>query len=214
MDQSLLDIVIHLLQHHSEYDCVKDLQNITCKKKILSDSVSSVKKVSMTDNNDDEFKSKGFDYDSLVEDGLKDVVKRGLKITSETGLIGNSHFFISFNGDDPDVIVPNELKTTDNSEIKIIIQHQFWDLKSTDNHFEVTLSFNGKKKNISVPFKALTSFTDPSVGFGLQFKTDKQLKLSNGENQTELPDVEKSPNSSENVKSGEIVSLDAFRDKK
>ena len=168
----------------------------------------------MTDNNDDGFKSKGFDYDSLVEDGLKDVVKRVLKITSETGLIGNSHFFISFNGDDPDVIVPNELKTTDNSEIKIIIQHQFWDLKSTDNHFEVTLSFNGKKKNISVPFKALTSFTDPSVGFGLQFKIDKQLKLSNGENQTELSDIEKTPNSSENVKSGEIVSLDAFRDKK
>jgi hypothetical protein len=169
----------------------------------------------LTDNNnDDGFKSKGFDYDSLVEDGLKDVVKRVLKITSETGLIGNSHFFISFNGDDPDVIVPNELKTTDNSEIKIIIQHQFWDLKSTDNHFEVTLSFNGKKKNISVPFKALTSFTDPSVGFGLQFKTDKQLQLSNGENQTELPDIEKTPKSSENSKSGEIVSLDAFRDKK
>jgi hypothetical protein len=168
----------------------------------------------LTDNNDDGFKSKGFDYDSLVEDGLKDVVKKVLKITSETGFIGNSHFFISFNGDDPDVIVPNELKTTDNSEIKIIIQHQFWDLKSTDNHFEVTLSFNGKKKNISVPFKALTSFTDPSVGFGLQFKIDKQLKLSNGENQTELSDIEKTPNSPENVKSGEIVSLDAFRDKK
>jgi hypothetical protein len=168
----------------------------------------------LTDNNDDGFKSKGFDYDSLVEDGLKDVVKKVLKITSETGLIGNSHFFISFNGDDPDVIVPNELKTTDNSEIKIIIQHQFWDLKSTDNHFEVTLSFNGKKKNITVPFKALTSFTDPSVGFGLQFKIDKQLKLSNDENQTELSDIEKTPNSPENVKSGEIVSLDAFRDKK
>ena len=168
----------------------------------------------MTDNNDNGFKSKGFDYDSLVEDGLKDVVKRVLKITSETGLIGNSHFFISFNGDDPDVIVPNELKNTDNSEIKIIIQHQFWDLKSTDNHFEVTLSFNGKKKNISVPFKALTSFTDPSVGFGLQFKIDKQLKLSNGENQTEISDIKKTPKSSEDVKSGEIVSLDAFRDKK
>ena len=168
----------------------------------------------MTDNNDDGFKSKSFDYDSLVEDGLKDVVKKVLKITSETGLKGNSHFFISFNGDDPDVIVPNELKTTDNSEIKIIIQHQFWDLKSTDSHFEVTLSFNGKKKNISVPFKALTSLTDPSVGFGLQFKIDKQLKLSNEENQTELSDIEKTPKSSENEKSGEIVSLDAFRDKK
>ena len=40
----------------------------------------------MTDNNNDGFKSKGFDYDSLVEDGLKDVVKKVLKITSETGL--------------------------------------------------------------------------------------------------------------------------------
>jgi uncharacterized protein len=169
----------------------------------------------LTDNNndDDGFKSKGFDYDTLVEKGLKDVVKRVLKITSETGLIGNSHFFISFNGNDPDVIVPNELKTTDNSEIKIIIQHQFWDLKSTDNHFEVTLSFNGKKKNILVPFRALTSFTDPSVGFGLQFKVDKQLKLSNAENLTELPDIEKNSKSLENGKSGEIVSLDAFRDK-
>ena len=169
----------------------------------------------MTDNNnDDGFKSKGFDYDSLVEEGLKDVVKRVLKITSEIGLIGNSHFFISFNGDDPDVVVPSELKSTDSSEIKIIIQHQFWDLKSTNNHFEVTLSFNGKKKNISVPYKAVTSFTDPSVGFGLQFKIDEQLKLSNKENETELPGKEIISKLSENEKSGEIVSLDAFRDKK
>jgi hypothetical protein len=169
----------------------------------------------LADNsNNDGSDSKGFNYDSLVEESLKNVVKKVLKITSETGLIGKSHFFISFNGDDPDVVVPSELKSTDTSEIKIIIQHQFWDLKSTDNHFEVTLSFNGKKKNISVPFKALTSFTDPSVGFGLQFKIDKQLKLSNGENQTELSNIEKTPKSSENEKSGEIVSLDAFRDKK
>ena len=169
----------------------------------------------MVDNsNDDGSDSTGFNYDSLVEESLKNVVKKVLKITSETGLIGNSHFFISFNGDDPDVIVPTELKSTDGSEIKIIIQHQFWDLKSTDNHFEVTLSFNGKKKNISVPFKAVTSFTDPSVGFGLQFKIDEQLKLPNEEDQTELSNKEIISKSSEKEKTGEIVSLDAFRDKK
>ena len=169
----------------------------------------------MVDNsNDDGSDSKGFNYDSLVEESLKNVVKKVLKLTSETGLIGNSHFFISFNGDDPDVVVPSELKSTDSSEIKIIIQHQFWDLKSTNNHFEVTLSFNGKKKNISVPYKAVTSFTDPSVGFGLQFKIDEQLKLTNQESQTELPSKEIISKLSENEKSGEIVSLDAFRDKK
>ena len=169
----------------------------------------------MVDNrNDDGSDSKGFNYDSLVEESLKNVVIKVLKATADTGLIGNSHFFISFNGDDPDVVVPEELKSTGSSEIKIIIQHQFWDLKSTDNHFEVTLSFNGNKKSISVPYKAVTSFTDPSVGFGLQFKIDEQLKLPNEEDQTEFSNKEIISESSENEKSGEIVSLDAFRDKK
>ncbi len=171
----------------------------------------------MTNNNDNYGSdSKSFDYDFLVEESLKNVVKKVLKITSETGLIGNSHFFITFNGDDPSVIVPSELKKADNSEIKIIIQHQFWDLKTSEDHFEVTLSFSGEKKNISVPFKAITSFTDPSVGFGLQFKIEDNLKntsLSKIENSdankpaiTNLGDADS--------KSGEIVSLDEFRDKK
>ena len=169
----------------------------------------------MADNrNDDGSDTKGFNYDSLVEESLKNVVIKVLKTTSDTGLIGNSHFFISFNGDDPDVVVPSELKSTDGSEIKIIIQHQFWDLKSTDNHFEVTLSFNGQKKNISVPYKAVTSFTDPSVGFGLQFKIDDQFKLPNEENKGKLLDKEIVSEPSEKEKSGEIFSLDAFRDKK
>ena len=171
----------------------------------------------MTDNKDNNgLNSQGFDYDFLVEESLKNVVKKVLKITSETGLVGNSHFFITFNGNDPNVIVPPELKNTDNSEIKIIIQHQFWDLKTSDDHFEVTLSFSGKKKNIFVPFKSITSFTDPSVGFGLQFKIEDNLKdknLSKIESSdinkpmiTNLKDID--------TKSGEVVSLDEFRDKK
>ena len=171
----------------------------------------------MTNNNDNYGSdSKSFDYDFLVEESLKNVVKKVLKITSETGLIGNSHFFITFNGDDPSVIVPPELKNADNSEIKIIIQHQFWDLKTSEDHFEVTLSFSGEKKNISVPFKAITSFTDPSVGFGLQFKIEDNLKNTN------LSKIESSDSNKTaitnlgdaDLKSGEIVSLDEFRDKK
>ena len=171
----------------------------------------------MTDNKDNNgLNSQGFDYDSLVEESLKNVVKKVLKITSETGLVGNSHFFITFSGNDPDVLVPSELKKSDNSDIKIIIQHQFWDLKTSDNHFEVTLSFNGEKKNISVPFKAITSFTDPSVGFGLRFKIEETLKdtslskiESSDVNKTKITNLE-----DKDQKSGEIVSLDEFRDKK
>ena len=171
----------------------------------------------MTNNNDNNGSTtQGFDYDFLVEDSLKNVVKKVLKITSETGLVGNSHFFITFNGNDPNVIVPPELRSTDNTEIKIIIQHQFWDLKTSDDHFEVTLSFSGEKMNISVPFEAITSFTDPSVGFGLQFKIEENFKdtsLSKIEssdlNKTKITNLEDN-----DQKSGEIVSLDEFRDKK
>ena len=171
----------------------------------------------MTNNNDNNGSNiQNFDYDFLVEESLKNVVKKVLKITSETGLIGNSHFFITFNGDDPDVIVPPELKNTDNSEIKIIIQHQFWDLKTSNDHFEVTLSFSGKKKNIFVPFKAIMTFSDPSVGFGLQFKIENNLKDTNLKI-SENPDLDKlkvSHSEKTNLKSGEIVSLDEFRGKK
>ena len=171
----------------------------------------------MTNNNDNNgSNSQGFDYDLLVEESLKNVVKKVLKITSETGLIGNSHFFITFNGNDPRVIVPSELKNTDNSEIKIIIQHQFWDLKTSDEHFEVTLSFSGEKKNIFVPFKAITSFTDPSVGFGLQFKIEDNLKDTNSsKKESSDPNKQKITHLRDaDFKSGEIVSLDEFRDKK
>ena len=41
---------------------------------------------------------------------------------------------------------------------------------------EMWTNFNGEKKNISVPFRAITSFTDPSVGFGLQFKIEEKFK--------------------------------------
>ena len=171
----------------------------------------------MTDNKDNNgSNSQGFDYDFLVEESLKNVVKKVLRITSETGLVGNSHFFITFNGNDPSVIVPPELKNTDNSEIKIIIQHQFWDLKTSDDHFEVTLSFSGEKKNIFVPFKAITSFSDPSVGFGLQFKIEDNFKDTNLSKIEDL-DINKpmKTNSKDtDPKSGDVVSLDEFRDKK
>ena len=171
----------------------------------------------MNNNDDGTLNIKGFDYDDLVEESLKNVVKKVLKITAESGLVGNSHFFISFNGDDDDVIVPDELKSNDSSEIKIIIQHQFWDLKATDEHFEVTLSFNGQKKNIYVPYKAITSFTDPSVGFGLQFKVEEQKKISIEEKKDEnvvLENKEVQTKQTNKSVSGEIISLNEFRDKK
>ena len=60
----------------------------------------------VTNNSDNNgSNSQGFNYDVLVEESLKNVVKKVLKITSETGLVGESHFFITFNGNDPNVAI-------------------------------------------------------------------------------------------------------------
>ena len=151
------------------------------------------------------------DYDRIVEETLRLVVKKSLELINEEGLPGDNHFYISFDSTHDGVKVPSELKAGEDNEIKIILQHQFWDLIIDEHKFSVVLSFSGKKKNISVPFDSITSFSDPSVGFSLQFKKDflaenikKEKKLSSNK-----------PNEDKKQKfNAEIFSLDAFRSKK
>ena len=54
-------------------------------------------------------------------------------------------------------------------EMTIVLQHQFWDLKVTDDGFEVGLSFNGVTERLVVPFAAVRRFADPSVNFDIRF---------------------------------------------
>ena len=154
----------------------------------------------------DKIDKKYIDYDQIVEETLRLVVKKSLELVNEEGLPGDHHFYISFDSTHDGVKVPSELKAGEDNEIKIILQHQFWDLIIDDHKFSVVLSFSGKKKNISVPFNSITSFSDPSVGFSLQFKKDllKEKKISSNKL------IEK-----KNQKfKAEIFSLDAFRSKK
>ena len=65
----------------------------------------------------------------------------------------------------------------------IVLQHQFWDLTVEEHQFSVGLSFSGVQYQLVIPFSAVTHFTDPSVGFGLQFSNpDEPQKQSDSEN--------------------------------
>ena len=155
------------------------------------------------------------DYDYIVENALRGVVKESLKIASKDGLKNDHHFYISFNSKYPGVVIPSELVNKNDEEIKIILQHQFWDLSPEKDKFSVTLSFDKKKKKIIVPYNAIVSFSDPSVGFGLQFKCDLKDKNSDKEliyDTTSSDDKIKKIKTFEK-KEAEIVSLDAFRPK-
>ena len=159
----------------------------------------------------DKIDKKSIDYDSIVEDTLRLVVKKSLELVNEKGLPGEHHFYISFDSTQKGVKVPSELKSSEDNEIKIILQHQFWDLTIDDHKFSVVLSFNGKKKSISVPFNSIISFSDPSVGFSLQFKKHFLYENSNKDKKTSS---NKHSTNKKQKFNAEIFSLDAFRSKK
>ncbi len=94
----------------------------------------------------DKIVKKNIDYDQIVEETLRLVVKKSLELVNEEGLPGDHHFYISFDSTHDGVKVPSELKAGEDNEIKIILQHQFWDLIIDDHKFSVVLSFSGKKK--------------------------------------------------------------------
>ena len=166
-------------------------------------------------------------YDVWIEEALRTVIKRALACAGEHGLPGDHHFYITFKTGGGGVKVPAYIRTEHPDEMTIVIQHQFDNLMVTNESFSVTLRFKGKPEKLVIPFSAITSFTDPSVNFGLQLKT---MVLNSDEmssnNNVDEKDLERSiaeyaPTSSsedaqhqEQPKSGEVITLDAFRNKR
>ena len=111
-------------------------------------------------------------YDLMVEDALRGVVRRALENTIEHGLPGDHHFYITFRTGAAGIIMPDFLLERYPDEMTIIIQHQYWNLRVNVFEFSVSLSFDNKIVEMTVPFAALKAFVDPSVKFGLQFSTN------------------------------------------
>ena len=112
-----------------------------------------------------------FPYDQWVNEALIKVLARALEQLSDTGPMGDHHFFINIQTNHPDVDIPNFLRTQYPKEITIVLQHQFEELIVNEYGFEVSLSFSGKKSRLKIPFSSVISFADPSVDFGLQIGT-------------------------------------------
>ena len=164
-------------------------------------------------SSDSDNTSSSIDYESLVEEALRDVVKSALKIAQTTGLPEDAHFYISFKTQFSGVEIDESLKEINPDEMTIVLQHQFWDLIVSDELFSVTLSFSGVKQSLVIPFDAVTHFTDPSVGFGLQFSTnDDKTSSELSEVITSIEDKNKKDTDQTKTNStADVVSLDSFR---
>ena len=107
----------------------------------------------------------------------------------------------------------SSLREINPDEMTIVLQHQFWDLVVSEELFGVTLSFSGVKQSLVVPFDSVTHFTDPSIGFGLQFSANEENSTS------ELSEViasienknKKDIDETNNISTADVVSLDSFR---
>lgn len=109
-------------------------------------------------------------YDRLMDDALRGIVRRVLVDVAKKGLPGAHHFYISFRTAADGVELPEYLRSKYPDEMTIVLQHQYWGLEVGEDTFEVTVSFNKMNERLKVPFDAMTAFVDPSVRFGLQFR--------------------------------------------
>ena len=138
---------------------------------------------------DDTEPKAAINYELLVEDALRTVVRGSLALVEHEGLPGDSHFYITFQTTADGVQMSKTLKAANPQEMTIVLQHQFWDLNVSESHFSVTLSFSGVHHNLNIPFSAVTHFNDPSVGFGLQFSTADQLDSLQQDGKAALTEV-------------------------
>jgi hypothetical protein len=171
------------------------------------------------------------DYANLTQNALRGVIKQGLlRAASVDGLPGEHHFYITFLTRAPGVSVPPDLLARYPYDITIVLQHQFRDLRVTDDFFRVTLTFGGAPKILTVPYNAITRFHDPHAQFMLEFEVDDPAALTQdidegetiGDIVTELaPSAERAKKSAATDEkppepdgdAPKIVSLDQFRKK-
>jgi uncharacterized protein len=141
-------------------------------------------------------------------------VSRALQEAQLRGLPGEHHFFVTFRTTRPGVGLADWLRQQYPQEMTIVLQHQFWDLLVEAVRFSVTLSFGGRHERLTIPFEAISAFTDPSVKFGLQFEAGEEDRAKQVSGRAELPAVagDEKP-VREPAKGGDVVALDAFRKK-
>jgi hypothetical protein len=155
-------------------------------------------------------------YDKIIENSMRGVIKQVLKKIEKMGLLGEHYFVISFSTTHKGVAMPPSLKEKFPEEMTIVIQYQFNYLMAKEKQFIISLSFSGKFEELTIPYEAITSFSDPSINFGLKFNNydilDYEEELD--EDAMELAQGENDSKEEKFDTSSKVVSLDDFRKNK
>jgi uncharacterized protein len=162
------------------------------------------------------------DYEKLCADALRGVVRRALLQVADKGLPPGNHFLITFKTDHPGVTMPDYLRERYPDTISVMLQYEFWNLEVEDDHFSVSLSFSEVREHLTIPFLAVTAFVDPFAKFQLKFEAQMESDAETLHKRDKQPahlkpaessKAEAKDDAKDKSKSGEVVTLDAFRKK-
>lgn len=155
-------------------------------------------------------------YDEIIENSMRSVIHETLKKIEKTGLPGKHYFIVTFLTRFPGVSIPKSLLEKYNEEMTIAVQYQYKSLVVEHDSFKISLSFAGKYEKLTIPYKAVTSFADPSMNFALKFS----MSYGDIEELGEADDFGESSQANKASKKGKgagidlsakVISLDAFR---
>ena len=120
---------------------------------------------------------KFLDYPNLIKSNLLNVIKYALKKTSEYGLSDEHHFYITFKTNFEKNIIPEYLKNDYPDTMMIVIENEYWNLKTYEDYFSIDLKFKGKIETLCIYFSSLKTFVDPSVSFTLNLDIEESANL-------------------------------------
>ena len=120
---------------------------------------------------------KFLDYPKLIKSNLLNVIKYALKKTSEYGLSDEHHFYITFKTNFEKNKIPEYLNNDYPDTMMIVIENEYWNLKTYEDYFSIDLKFKGKIETLCIYFSSLKTFVDPSVSFTLNLDIAKSDHL-------------------------------------
>ena len=163
---------------------------------------------------DTPFQNDIYQYAERAQAALLGMIRDVMQEAADNGLAGGHHFYLTFSTRAPGVEMSDKLRAAHSEEITIVLQNQFESLVIDDEKFAVRLYFNQQPEDLVVPWDALSKFYDPSVAFGLMFDVEDIESEAIGQEDTDSLDFsESAPEEKSAPITGEVVSLDSFRDK-
>ena len=130
---------------------------------------------------------------------MLNVFRDVLKNIEVNGLQEEHHLYIAFQTDVKKVVIPDWLKAKHPKEMTIIIQYEYWNFKVKNDSFNIGLSFNDIKVDITVPFDAVISFADPYTNFGLKLINEEINKKLSDKKQKRKKTVIKKNKDKDNI---------------